>query len=56
MQYKCTCDLFALVEWVTKVIGSIPEGEQKTHKYTCFAGSALCKGNQHIIGMHWFIL
>ena len=24
---------------------SIPEGEQKAHKYTCFACSALCTGN-----------
>ena len=24
---------------------SIPEGEQKAHKYTCFASSALCTGN-----------
>ena len=29
----------------TKVIGSIPEGDQKGHKYTCFARSALCTGN-----------
>ena len=28
-----------------KVIGSIPGGEQKTHKYTCFARSALCIGD-----------
>ena len=28
-----------------KVIGSIPEGEQKTHKYTCFARSAMCIGD-----------
>ena len=37
-----------LVEWVahcTKVIGSIPEDDQKGHKYTCFARSALCIGN-----------
>ena len=37
-----------LVEWVahcTKVIGSIPEGDQKGHKYTCFARSALFTGN-----------
>ena len=31
----------------TKVIGSIPEaeGDQKGHKYTCFAKSALCTGS-----------
>ena len=29
----------------TKVIGSILEGDQKGHKYTCFARSALCTGN-----------
>ena len=37
-----------MVEWVahfTKVIGSIPEGDQKGHKYTCFARSALFTGN-----------
>ena len=28
-----------------KVIGSSPEGEQKAHKCTCFARSALCTGN-----------
>ena len=26
-------------------IGLIPEGEQKAHKYICFACSALCTGN-----------
>ena len=37
-----------MVVWVahfTKVIGSIPEGDQKGHKYTCFARSALCREN-----------
>ena len=41
-----------LVEWVvhcTKVIGSTPEGDQKGHKYTCFARSALHTGK------HWFV-
>ena len=36
------------MEWVayrTKVIGLIPEGDQKGHKYTCFARSALCTWN-----------
>ena len=36
------------MEWVaycTKVIGLIPEGDQKGHKYTSFARSALCTGN-----------
>ena len=37
-----------LVEWVahcTKVIRSIQEGDQKGHKYTLFARSALCTGS-----------
>ena len=39
--------LCTLVEWVahcTKVIGSIPEGDQKGYKYTCFARSVFCTG------------
>ena len=46
MKYKCTCELFEFVEWVahcTKVIGSIPEGEQKTHKYTFFYKECLVR-------------
>ena len=34
-----------------KVIGSIPEGEQKTHKYTCFARSALCIGDSDLYAL-----
>ena len=37
----------------TKVIGSIPEGEHKAHKYTCFARSALCT---FMICIHWYSL
>ena len=33
----------------TKVKGSIQEGEQKAHKYTCFARSALCTGNLYYL-------
>ena len=29
----------------TRVISSSPEGEQKAHKCTCFAKSALCTGS-----------
>ena len=32
-----------------KVIGSIPEGDQKGHKYTSFARSALCTGNLYYL-------
>ena len=39
----------------TKVIGSIPEGDQKGHKYTCFARSALFTGNLNDL-MHWFAI
>ena len=41
-------ELSHVILWVAhciKVIGSIPEGDQKVHKYTCFARSALCTGN-----------
>ena len=46
-----TIDLALVVEWSwalpsgTQIIGSITEGEQKVHKYTGFARSALCTGN-----------
>ena len=48
-----------LLEWVahcTKDIGSIPEGEQKAHKYTCFARSALCTGNYDLYVLVFFVL
>ena len=35
----------------TKVIGSIPEGEQKAYKYTCFARGALCTGNYNLYAL-----
>ena len=35
---------------------SIAEGEQKAHKYTCFAISALCTGNHCMVCMHWFLI
>ena len=42
-----------LVDWVahccTKVIGSVPESDQKAHKYTCFVRSAWCHGDIEII-------
>ena len=35
---------------------SIPEGEQKAHKYTCFASSALCTGNYDLYVLVFFVL
>ena len=42
---KATVRVSVSFSWMahcTKVIGSIPEGDQKGHKYTCFARIALC--------------
>ena len=35
-----------------KGIYDVPEIEQKAHKYTCFAMSAVCMGNQCNV---WFV-
>ena len=32
-------------------LGSIPEGEQKAHKYICFGERALCKGNYDLYAL-----
>ena len=48
----------ALVKWVahcTKVIGSIPEDEQKAHKNTCFARSVLCTGSLYDSYAQWIL-
>ena len=38
-----------------RIESTIPEGEQKAQKYTCFARSALCTGNQLMICIHLYI-
>ena len=45
---RCKATVRVSFSWMahcTKVISSIPEGDQKGHKYTCFARSDLCTGN-----------